>query len=203
MAFKYAVKCDLVCGFPRCGFPTHTIDVALKAHMLKGLHTNMKDNKMKITQYSPWGADIQTYPSFRRKKKEFLNRQNKETLHMLADPLEQDLEKFQKKSSQPGPYTKQEKAHKSLQHKVMLIIKSEHVYTNLIQWSYWDVMMYHLFLGLCLLKCKTCGTNFYKIFNVIIYVSPAYGLTYYASYYEFCLFYSHMIDVGLVQYLCF
>ena len=56
--------------------------------------------------------------------------------------------------------------------KIMLIIKSWHVHTNYIWWSYWDVMMYHLVLWLCLLEHKTCSAIFYAIFNIIIYINP-------------------------------
>ena len=44
--------------------------------------------------------------------------------------------------------------------KIMLIIESEHVHINYIPWYYWDVMMYHLVLWLCMLKHKTCSAIF-------------------------------------------
>ena len=43
---------------------------------------------------------------------------------------------------------------------IIFVIKSEHVSTNHLPWSYWDVMMYDFLLMLFLLICKTCGTVF-------------------------------------------
>ena len=45
---------------------------------------------------------------------------------------------------------------------IMLIIEIEHVHANCIPWPYWDIIMYHLVLWLCLLKCKTCSAIFYE-----------------------------------------
>ena len=44
---------------------------------------------------------------------------------------------------------------------IVVIIYGEHACTNHIPWSYRDVMMYHLLLRLCLLKCKACSTVLY------------------------------------------
>ena len=45
---------------------------------------------------------------------------------------------------------------------IILIIESECVCANYIPWSYWDAMMYHLVLWLCLPMYKTCSTIFMK-----------------------------------------
>ena len=79
--------------------------------------------------------------------------------------------------------------------KIMHIIENEHICANHIPWSYWHVMIVILSFN-CV--CLNVVQFFYKIFNVIIFVSPVYRLT----CQEFFL-YSHVIDVELVLCLCF
>ena len=68
-----------------------TIDVDLKVNMLKGIHTYKKDCKTQITQYTPHGAEVKPHPSFRRKMKEFLNRQNKFNTPYAYQPIEHKI----------------------------------------------------------------------------------------------------------------
>ena len=51
--------------------------------------------------------------------------------------------------------------------KILFIIEHKHVCINYIPWSYWDDMVDYFVLGLCLLRCKTCGTILYEIFDVV------------------------------------
>ena len=84
--------------------------------------------------------------------------------------------------------------------KILFIIESEHVCTNYVPWSFWDVMMDYVTLWLHLLKCKT-WYNFYKIFNVIYVI---YHLAQYMDLHSssFVFFYTHVINVelGLVSF---
>ena len=77
--------------------------------------------------------------------------------------------------------------------KTMLNIESEHVCTNYVPWSYWDVLMYHLVLQLCLLKHKTCRANFMKFAISSFMLDPIYRFT----CQELCFFYPYVIDVEL------
>ena len=80
--------------------------------------------------------------------------------------------------------------------KIMLIIEGEHVCTNYIPWSYWDVMMYHLVLRLCLLKCKTCSTFLMK-FSMSSFILTQ-CIDSHARSFVFFLFPCHWCCVGLV-----
>ena len=91
MAFKLAVKCDLLCAFLRCGFPKDAIDEDLRVSTLKGIHTCKKDYKTQNTQYSPWRAQFQDYTRFRRKMKEFLNRPNKINTQYAHNPIRHNI----------------------------------------------------------------------------------------------------------------
>ena len=55
---------------------------------------------------------------------------------------------------------------------IISVIKLEHICTNYIPWSHWDVMAHGLFLGLHLLELKTCVTIFYIVFYVIVNINP-------------------------------
>ena len=78
--------------------------------------------------------------------------------------------------------------------KILFVIESEHVITDYISHSYWDVMMYHHVLWLCLLKSKACGKIFFikssmSLFMLGQYVDSALIVLF------FC---THMINVELV-----
>ena len=57
---------------------------------------------------------------------------------------------------------------------IIFVIKLEHICTDYIPWSHWDVMVYGFLLELRLLELKTCTTIFYMIFYVIVNINPVY-----------------------------
>ena len=70
MACKLSVQHDLVYRCLKYALPEDTIDVN---HTLKGIHTLKKDYKSQSTKCSPWGAEVQQYPSLRKKMVEFMH----------------------------------------------------------------------------------------------------------------------------------
>ena len=57
--------------------------------------------------------------------------------------------------------------------KIMFIIESEHVCVNYLPRSCQDVMMYHIVLWLCLLKCKA-GTTIFMWFSISSFILTQY-----------------------------
>ena len=55
---------------------------------------------------------------------------------------------------------------------IIFVIDMEHVCANYIPWSYWDVMMYDIFLRFHFLKCKICSAVFYLVFNINVNIKP-------------------------------
>ena len=66
------MQCGLVYGFFKCALPEDTIDVPLKVHTLKGIHTFRKDYKLQTAKCSPWGTEVQPYQSLKKKIVEFM-----------------------------------------------------------------------------------------------------------------------------------
>ena len=52
MACELSIQCDLVYGFLKCALPEDTIDVDLKVHTLKEIHTFKKDYKSQTSKCS-------------------------------------------------------------------------------------------------------------------------------------------------------
>ena len=63
---------DLIFGILKCNLPGGTLDVDLKVHTLRGIHTFRKDGSTQIMKCSPWGTKIQPYPSLKNKMMEFI-----------------------------------------------------------------------------------------------------------------------------------
>ena len=61
------MQCDLTYGFLKCAIPEDAVDVDLKVHTLKGIHTFRKDYKSQMNKCSPWGTKVQPYPSLEKK----------------------------------------------------------------------------------------------------------------------------------------
>ena len=74
MACGLAVQCDLIYGCLKCGLPEDTINVDLKVDTLKGIRTFKKEYKSQTSKFSPWGADMQHYPSLQKKMGQFMKR---------------------------------------------------------------------------------------------------------------------------------
>ena len=55
---------------------------------------------------------------------------------------------------------------------IIFVIKQEHICSYYISWFHWDVMVYGLLLGLCLLELQDMCYNFFMIFYVIININP-------------------------------
>ena len=72
MTCELLTQCDLIFGLLKCALPEDTIDVDLKICTLKGIHTFWKDYKSHITKCSPWGTEVQHYPSLKKKMVEFM-----------------------------------------------------------------------------------------------------------------------------------
>ena len=72
MACELLTKCDLFYGFLKYAFAEDTIDVDLKVHTLKGIHTFKKDYKSQATKCSPLGTGVQPYPSLKKKMVQFM-----------------------------------------------------------------------------------------------------------------------------------
>ena len=79
MACKLAMQCDLMYGFLKYVLPDDMINVDLKNCMLKGIHIFKKDYKSHTSKCSQWGAEVQPYPTLRKKMVEFMDRREKTT----------------------------------------------------------------------------------------------------------------------------
>ena len=72
MACKLSTQCDLILWILKCALPEDTIDVDLKFHTLRGIHTFRKDSRTQIIKCSPWGTEVKPYPSLKKKMVEFM-----------------------------------------------------------------------------------------------------------------------------------
>ena len=72
MACKLLMQCNLVFGILNCKLPEDTIDVVLKVHTLRRIHTFRRDRTTQIIKCSPWEAKVQPYPSLKKKMVEFM-----------------------------------------------------------------------------------------------------------------------------------
>ena len=72
MVCKLLIWCDLIFGVLNCTLPEDTIDVDLKVHMLREIHTFRKDSSMQIIKCNPWGMKVQPYPSLKKKMVKFM-----------------------------------------------------------------------------------------------------------------------------------
>ena len=79
VALKLARQCDLMYGFLTCALPEDMIDMDLKVYMMKGIHTFKKDYKSKNSKHSPWRAEVQPYPTLRKRMVEFMCSREKTT----------------------------------------------------------------------------------------------------------------------------
>ena len=50
-----------------CTLPDDAIDVDITACMPKGIHTFRKDKSMQVSKCSPWGMEVNPFPSLKRK----------------------------------------------------------------------------------------------------------------------------------------
>ena len=64
MACELAVQCNLMHSYLKCGLPEDTIDVDLKIHTLKGIHTFKKDYKSQTSECSPWELKYNLTPTY-------------------------------------------------------------------------------------------------------------------------------------------
>ena len=86
MASEITPTCDLVLGYLRCNLLNDTIDIDLKIHTLRGIHTCKKDRSSHINRYSPWGSEITPFPSLKKKMIEFVRqREATTTLFNFSD----------------------------------------------------------------------------------------------------------------------
>ena len=72
MACELSTQCDLIFGSLKYTLPEDTIDVDLKVHTLRGIHAYRKDRSTQIIKCSPWGTEVQPYPSLKKKIVEFM-----------------------------------------------------------------------------------------------------------------------------------
>ena len=72
MACELLMQCDLIIGILKCTLHGDTIDVDLKVHTLQGIHTYRKDRSMQVMKCSPWGPEVQPFPSLKKKMVEFM-----------------------------------------------------------------------------------------------------------------------------------
>ena len=74
MNCNLTIHYDLIYGFVKWSLPPNTIEVDLKFHTLKGMHTYKKDYKTQINCCSPWEAEIIPYPELKKEMVQYLNR---------------------------------------------------------------------------------------------------------------------------------
>ena len=55
-----------------CTLPEDTINVDIKGHTLKGIHTFRKDGTTQISRFSPWGMEVKPFPSLWKKMKNYI-----------------------------------------------------------------------------------------------------------------------------------
>ena len=86
------MQCDLMYGFLKCALPEDTIDVDLKVCMLKGIYTFKKDYKSQTSKSSLCRAEVQPYPTLRKRMVEFMcRRQITTTSYASKSYKSQDL----------------------------------------------------------------------------------------------------------------
>ena len=72
------MACDLeptgnfLFGYSSCTLPQSMIDIHIIVHTLKGIHTSRKDQSIQISRYSPWGMEVNLFPSLQKKIKEYI-----------------------------------------------------------------------------------------------------------------------------------
>ena len=71
MASEITAACELIFGYSRCTFPNNTIDLDLKTHELRCIHTCKKDSSQ-VNKYSSWGIEITPFPSLQKKINEYM-----------------------------------------------------------------------------------------------------------------------------------
>ena len=81
MACELAMQCNFKFRFLKCALPEDMINVNLKVHTLKGIHTFKKDYKSQSSRCSPWGAEAQPYSALRKKITEIMHRRQVTTTH--------------------------------------------------------------------------------------------------------------------------
>ena len=80
-ACELLMQYDLVFGILKCTLPEDTIHVDLKACTPRGIYTFRKDRRTQIMKWSPWGTEIQPYPSLKKMVEFMRHRQT------IATPL--------------------------------------------------------------------------------------------------------------------
>ena len=66
MVSEIAPTCYLVFGYLRCNLPRDTIDIDLKIHTLRGIHTYKRHRSSILNRYSLWNSDITPFPSLKK-----------------------------------------------------------------------------------------------------------------------------------------
>ena len=99
MTCELAMQCNLIFGILKCALQEDTINVDLKVHALRGIHT-FKNNYMSQTlRCSPWGVEVQTYPTLRKKMIEFMQRRQRITTPYEIKPTSQNQRKLPEKET--------------------------------------------------------------------------------------------------------
>ena len=76
MAGELETQCNLIFEFLKSDLPEDMINMDLKLCTLKGIQ---KDYKSHTSMCSPWGAEVQPYPTLRKKMMEFMCRRQETT----------------------------------------------------------------------------------------------------------------------------
>ena len=79
MASEVTPSCDSVYGYLRCNLPRDTIDIDLKIHSLRGIHTYKKDRGTQVNKYSPLGSNTTPLLSLKKKMTEFVRQREAAT----------------------------------------------------------------------------------------------------------------------------
>ena len=75
MAKDLIAVCDLVNAVMKFNLPKDTIDVDLKVHTLRDIHTYKKDRDNLIKKFSSWSDKLILFPSFKRKVTQIVTRE--------------------------------------------------------------------------------------------------------------------------------
>ena len=72
MVCKLSANCDLIFGILSCYPLDNIIDVDLRVCTLQGIHMCKKDRSTQVIKFSPWGTEVEPFPSLQKKMLEFL-----------------------------------------------------------------------------------------------------------------------------------
>ena len=79
MASQINLVCDFASGYLQCDLPENTVDIDLKIHTIRGIHTYKEDCHSCANRFRPWGIYVMPFEPLKEKMAKFMRQREAAT----------------------------------------------------------------------------------------------------------------------------